>query len=205
MFHSTVSAEKSYHYIHQAVTSLSWQKSKPVIVNENSSTAETVLLGGAIEDSVLMPDPLPSASTGSSISTAVSGSRNSGRSVSSTDSFSFLASSSSSISTTPSLSAGEETPIRSNLWTGGPLTRLHATRSYNIKDDMEMFSPVVDVQPITPSLDKLWDDHDGVKKDHDKKPSLLFPSSRRFPLSEDGGSDIHPILDWKSTSVSKQV
>lgn len=188
----------------EAVTSLCWQRSKPVIVNENNSPNETVLLGDAVEDSVLMPDPLPSASTGSSIATAVSGSRNSGRSVSSADSFSFLAGSSSSVSTSSSLSVAEETPIRSSLWAGGTLARLHAPRSYNIKDDMEVFSPLVDVQPITPSLDKLWDDHDGIKKDHDKKLSLLFPSSRRFPLSEDGGSDIHPIMDWKSTSASKQ-
>ncbi|XP_052876322.1 protein NEDD1-like [Gossypium arboreum] len=35
-------------------------KSKPAIVNESTCTAETALLGGAMEDSVLMPDPLPS-------------------------------------------------------------------------------------------------------------------------------------------------
>jgi len=90
------------------------------------------------------------------------------------------------------------------------LARLQAPRSsYNFKDDMEVFSPLVDVQPITPSLDKLWDDNEGIKKDHllvDKRPpSLLFPSStRRFPIADDSGND-HPIFDWKSSSTSKQV
>ncbi|CAL5411566.1 unnamed protein product [Camellia sinensis] len=74
---------------------------------------------------------------------------------------------------------------------------------------MKVFSPLVEVQPITPSLDKLWDLHEGAKKDHlrvDKKPSLLFPSSnRRFPLSEEGGGSDHPIFDWKPSSTSKQT
>ncbi|XP_028059672.1 uncharacterized protein LOC114263355 isoform X6 [Camellia sinensis] len=73
---------------------------------------------------------------------------------------------------------------------------------------MKVFSPLVEVQPITPSLDKLWDQHEGAKKDHlrvDKKPSLLFPSSnRRFPLSKEGGGSDHPIFDWKPSSTSKQ-
>uniref|UniRef100_A0A5B7BFE4 Uncharacterized protein n=1 Tax=Davidia involucrata TaxID=16924 RepID=A0A5B7BFE4_DAVIN len=192
----------------EAVTSLCWQRSKPVLVNENNCTAETALLGGAVEDSILMPDPLPSVTSSSlSISTAVSGSRNPGRSGPSVDSSSLLAASSGSTSSTLSSSAAEETPLRSTLWTSGSLTRLHAPRNYNFKDDMEVFSPLVEVQPITPSLDKLWAEHEGAKKDHlavDKKPSLLFPSSRRFPLSEEGSNDLHPIFDWKSSSTSKQ-
>ncbi|XWS74914.1 hypothetical protein CRYUN_Cryun01aG0039300 [Craigia yunnanensis] len=71
---------------------------------------------------------------------------------------------------------------------------------------MEVFSPLVDVQPITPSLNKLWDDHEGAKKEHllTEKPSpLRFPSSRRFAFADDGASD-HPIFDWKSSSVSRQ-
>lgn len=181
----------------EAVTSLCWQRSKPVPVNENNCTADTVLLGGAGEDSILMPDPLPSvSSSGLSTSTTVSGSRNPGRSGANGDSFSFSATSSGSTT--------EETPLRSTLWTGGTLGRLHATRSYNFKDDMEVFSPLVEVQPITPSLDKLWDEHGGAMKGHDKKPSLLFPSSRRFPLPEEGSKDTHPIFDWKSSSTFKQ-
>ncbi|KAK8691657.1 hypothetical protein V6N13_075158 [Hibiscus sabdariffa] len=73
-------------------------------------------------------------------------------------------------------------PHKSHLWPGDIMMRSHAQRSkYNLKDDMDAFSPLVDVQPITPpSLDKLWDDHDGAKKEHlltDTNPSsLLFAS-----------------------------
>lgn len=188
-------------FIFQAVTNLCWQRSKPVTVNENNCSDNTVLLAGDVGDSVLMPDPLPSrASSSLSMPSMVSGSRNPTRSGSG-DLFSFPAGSSSSALNMP---ASEETPLRSSLLTGGALTRLHAPRSYNFKDDMEVFSPLVEVQPITPSLDKLWTDHDGSKKDLDRKSSFLFPS-RRFGLSEEGTNDNHPIFDWKSNSSSKQV
>ncbi|XVF75264.1 hypothetical protein PTKIN_Ptkin13bG0173700 [Pterospermum kingtungense] len=191
----------------EAVSSLCWQRSKPAIVNESTCSAETALLGGVVEDSILMPDPLPSVTSSSlSLSTAISGSRNSGHS--GPAEVSCLTSSSGSLSSTLNLSSSEETPHRNHLWPGGILTRLHAPRStYNFKDDMEVFSPLVDVQPITPSLDKLWNDHEGTKKEHlltDKKPSsLLFPSSRRFAFADDGAND-HPIYDWKSSSISQQ-
>lgn len=191
----------------QAVTGLCWQRSKPVIVNETSCTAETALVGDAVEDSILMPDPLPSATSSSvSLSTAMPSSRNSGRLSASIESSSLKASSSGFTSSMLNVSSGEETPLRSHLWPGGTLSRLQAPRSsYNFKDDMEVFSPLVDVQPITPSL---WDEN-GAKKDNifaDKKPSLLlFPSSsRRFPNTEESAGD-HPIFDWKSGSISKQV
>ncbi|XVE52606.1 hypothetical protein DITRI_Ditri02bG0135300 [Diplodiscus trichospermus] len=191
----------------EAVSSLCWQRSKPAIVNETTCTAETALLGGAVEDSVLMPDPLPSVTSSSlSLSSAISGSRITGHS--STVEVASLTSSSGSVSSMLNLSSSEETPHRSPLWPGGTLTRLHAPCSkYNFKDDMEVFSPLVDVQPITPSLDKLWDDHEGAKKENlltDKKlSSLLFPYSRRFSFADDGASD-HPIPDWKSSSMSQE-
>ncbi|KAJ9175785.1 hypothetical protein P3X46_014301 [Hevea brasiliensis] len=192
----------------EAVTSLCWQRSKPVVVNESTCTAETALLGVAVEDSILMPDPLPTVTSSSvSLSTAVSNSRNLGRSGLSVEASSLTSTSSGSASSMPSFA--EETPHRSPLWPSGTLTRLHAPRtSYNFKDDMEVFSPLVDVQPITSSLNKLWDDHEGIKKGNlsiDMKPSsLLFPSAgRRFPFAEDGTND-HPIFDWKTSSTSKQ-
>ncbi|CAK7325763.1 unnamed protein product [Dovyalis caffra] len=190
----------------EAVTSLCWQRSKPVIVNESNCTPEIALLGGAVDDSILMPDPLPSV-TSSSVA-LLSGSGNAGRSGPSIESSSLTATTSGPASSMPNLSLAEETPHRSHLWPG-TLTRLNPPRSsYNFKDEMEVFSPLVDVQPITPSLDKFWDDHEGFKKDNvpaDKKPSsLLFPSSiRRFPFAEDGTND-HPIFDWKPSSTSRQ-
>ncbi|KAH0763636.1 hypothetical protein KY290_019709 [Solanum tuberosum] len=186
----------------EAVTSLCWQRAKPVIVNENNCATEMALLGSALEDSILMPDPLP-AMISSSLATSMttSGSRTTVRS-GSVDSFSFPAGITGSTSGTTGLSPSEETPIRSSLWKGGSLARLHAPR--NFKDDMEVFSPLVEVQPITPSLDKLWDDQEGFKKDFDKKSSLLFPSSLRFPLPVEGGNENRPIFDWKSSSLPKQ-
>ncbi|KAG1365812.1 protein NEDD1 [Cocos nucifera] len=178
----------------EAVTSLCWQRSKPVIVNENSCTAEIVLLGGNSEDSVLMPDPLPSVAALSFPSATVPSFRSS-----------LTASTNGSISAAPAV---EETPQRSRLWSGGSLPKLHAPRSsYNLKDnDMDVFSPLVDVQPITPSLGNWWNDHDEAAKDNmpNDKKSAAFPSSvRRFPLSE-GSTDSHPISDWRSNSTSKQ-
>ncbi|RVX13691.1 Protein NEDD1 [Vitis vinifera] len=171
----------------QAVTSLCWQRSKPVIVNESNCTPETALLGGAVEDSILMPDPLPSVTSSSlSLSTAIPASRNPGRSGPSTETSSLTAASGGSVSSSLYLSTEEETPQKNHLRPGGTLARLHAPRSnYNFKDDME-----------------------AAKKDHlpvDKKPSsLLFPSSsRRFPFVDDGAID-HPIFDWKSSSTSRQ-
>lgn len=172
-----------------------WQRSKPVIVNENSCTADVALLGGTSEDSVLMPDPLPSVAASSFPPATVPSFRSS-----------LATSTSGSISSTPAV---EETSQQNRLWTGGSLVKLQAPRSsYNLKDDdMDVFSPLVDVQPITPSLGSWWDDRDEAKKGYvpsDEK-SAVFPSSaKRFPYSE-GGTDSHPISDWRSSSISKQV
>lgn len=167
------------------------------MVNDKCSD-DSALLAGDVGDSVLMPDPLPSRA--SSMPSMVSGTRNPIR-TGSGDLVSFPAGAASS---SFNLSASEETPHRGSLLAGGALGRLHAPRSYNFKDDMDVFSPIEEVQPITPSLDKLWNDRDVSKKDMDRKPSFLFPS-RRFGLSEEGTNDDHPIFDWKSNSLSKQV
>lgn len=180
----------------EAVTSLCWQRSKPIDVNEKNCTAEVALLGGAVEDSILMPDPLPSATLSSvSLATTLSGPRRSSSAVESAFATTF---------TNNNLSSLEETPHRTSLRTGGALPRLHATRNYNFKDDMDVFSPLVDVHPITPSLDKLWNEADASIKDQpgDKKVSPLFPN-RKFILPE-GVNDVHPIFDWKPPPVSKQ-
>ncbi|GKU92014.1 hypothetical protein SLEP1_g5801 [Rubroshorea leprosula] len=188
----------------EAVTSLCWQRSKPVIVNESTCTAETALLGGAVEDSILMPDPLPSLTSSSlPLSAAISSSRLSGRSASAE--LSSLTTSGTGSSSIFNSSDIEETPQRNHIFLGGKLGRLQPPRtSYNFKDDMDVFSPIVNVEPITPSL---WDDNEGAKKDHlafDKKPSsVFFPSASRRFHAEDGASD-HPISDWKSSSASTQ-
>ncbi|CAA7026737.1 unnamed protein product [Microthlaspi erraticum] len=170
----------------EAVTSLSWQTSKPVIVNEKNYTAEMALLGGTVDDSVVIPDPLPSTTSSDSQSASVPGSRG-------------LATS------TVNASFAEQTPNRNHLWPGGPLGRLHALRaSDSFNDDMGVFSPIIDVSSV-----EKWADSEGFNnKDHlavDKKPSsLLFPSSSKgFPFGDDGNKE-HTIFDWKSSSTSKQ-
>ncbi|KAE9606145.1 hypothetical protein Lal_00025561 [Lupinus albus] len=190
----------------EAVTSLCWQRSKPVIVNERNCTPETALVGGAVEDSILMPDPLPSATSSSvSLFTSVSTTRNPDRLGASFGASTHTTSNSEFSSTLLNVSAGEETPHRNSLWTAGTLSRLRAqSSSYNFKDDMDVFSPLVDVQPFTPSL---WDEN-GTRKDRmfadRKSPMTLFPSSsRRFPNSEEGSID-HSLLEWKSGSMAKQ-
>lgn len=175
----------------EAVTSLCWQRSKPIFVNEKNCTPDTALMGGTVDDSIVMPDPLPSATTSA---TAIAGSRNSARAGPPSESATSAALSAYDSST------GEETPLRSSLRTGG-LGRLHAPRGFNYKDDMEVFSPLVEVQPITPSFDKLFE---GTKNEFDKKTSLLFPSSKRFPLASDVGSDPQSIFDWKPPSTMIQ-
>ncbi|GKC12562.1 protein NEDD1, partial [Tanacetum coccineum] len=167
----------------EVITSLSWQRSKPIHVNEKSCTPDTALMGGTVDDSVVMPDPLPSATT--SI-TSIAGSRNSGRVGPSPES-------ATSATTSANDSYAEETPMRNSLRNSG-LSRLHAPRAFNYKDDMDVFSPIQDVQPITPSFDKFLE-----------KTSLLFPSSRRFPVVMDVGSDPQSSFDWKPPSSTLQV
>ncbi|XP_078436211.1 transducin/WD40 repeat-like superfamily protein isoform X2 [Wolffia australiana] len=161
----------------EAVTSLCWQKSKPAIVNENCFN-EVALLGSTGEDSVIMPDPLPSSS--SSIGAASPGPGS------------------------PSVTSQESTPFRSQTWTGGSLLKLHAPRmSSNLKDDMDVFSPLVDVQPIPPSLGK-W----GFERNEAMKDSLAGDKSMPFSSSVlktsflEGNLDCHPISDWRSSSSS---
>ncbi|KAK8462165.1 hypothetical protein SEVIR_1G162200v4 [Setaria viridis] len=168
----------------EAVIGLCWQRSKPVIVNENSSS-EVALLGGTSEESVLMPDPLPSATpTSFSSGVVTTGLRS---------------------SLTANTSTMEETPYRTRSLSGGPLSKLQAPRSnYNLKDDMDVFSPLVDVQPFTPSSGNWWDEHgsDDTKKD-DKTGEKKLSTTRKFSYTE-GNDEPHPISDWRSTANSRQ-
>ncbi|KAH6769184.1 hypothetical protein C2S51_014520 [Perilla frutescens var. frutescens] len=171
----------------EAISNLCWQRSKPVTFNENSCTDEMVLLASDVGETIIMPDPVPSRSSATiAMPVAVSASRN--------------PSHASSVFTS---SASKELPKSGNLLTNRILARLHAPQN-NAKDDMEVFSPIVEVQPLRPSFDKLWDNHDGSEKDQDRKPAFLFPS-RRFGLSEEGASDTNPIPEWRSNSASQQA
>ncbi|KAI7735071.1 hypothetical protein M8C21_004940 [Ambrosia artemisiifolia] len=177
----------------EAVTSLCWQRSKPIFVNEKSCTPDTALMGGTVDDSIVMPDPLPSSSTSTA---SIAGSRNSAR----LGQFSESTTSATSSTNDSFAAAGEETPLRSSLRVSG-LARLHAPRGSTFKDDMDVFSPLVEVKPVTPSFDKLFE---GTKNDFNKKTALLFPSSKRFSLATDVGSNSQSIFDWKPSLTSVQ-
>ncbi|XP_051186545.1 protein NEDD1 [Lolium perenne] len=177
----------------EAVTSLCWQRSKPVIVKENSSS-EVALLGGTSEDSILMPDPLPSTTPSSFPSgVGIPSLRSS------------LTGNTSGFLSTSNSSTAEETPYRARPLSGGPLSKLQAPRgNFNIKDDMDVFSPLVDVQPFTPSSNSWWDEHgsDETKKD-DKSGEKKVLTTRKFQYME-GNNEPHPISDWRSNSISRQ-
>ena len=154
---------------------LCWQRSKPVVVSEQCAS-EIALLGSGGEDSVLMPDPLPSLSSAAASSSASTGA-------------SLAASPARGLT---SLSSQEATPFQTQRWTGSSILKLQAPRSsLNLKDDMEVFSPLVDVQPITPSLGNSWDE----KEEANDKKSAFFSSSAR-------NMDTHPISAWRSSSFS---
>nr|CAB3452981.1 unnamed protein product [Digitaria exilis] len=176
----------------KAVTGLCWQRSKPVIVNENSSS-EVALLGGTSEESVLMPDPLPSPTpTSFSSGVVTAGLRSS------------LTANTSSFLSTPNSSIMEETPYRTRPLSGGPLSKLQAPRNnYNLKDDMDVFSPLVDVQPFTPSSGSCWDDHGSDDTKKDKPGEKKLSMTRKFSYME-GNDEPHPISDWRSSANSRQ-
>lgn len=137
-----------------------------------------------------MPDPLPSLNA-SSFSLATSQNL-------------LLTSTSGSISNT---SFSFETPIQTDKRIKGPLGRLQTTQANrNIKDDMDVFSPLVDVQPIMPSLDSWWDGQDEAKKHGlQNEKSSPISSTWRFPYSEANTEQHTPISDWRSSSASVQV
>ncbi|KAJ0266307.1 Protein NEDD1 [Hirschfeldia incana] len=173
----------------EAVTSLSWQTSKPVIVNEKNYTGEMALLGGTAEDSVIIPDPLPSTTPSSDSQSSA------------------LVQPGSRGIATANVSSAEQTPSRTHLRPSAPLGRLHALRaSDSFNDDMRVFSPIVDVS----SVEKWADCEIGFNnKDHlidDKRPSSsLFPSaSKGFPFRDDGNNKEHTVFNSKSSSTSKQ-
>lgn len=126
-------------------------------MNEKNYDGEMALLGGTVEDSVIIPDPVPSTTSSDSQS---AGSRGTATS-------------------TSNVPSAEQTPNRT-LWSGAPPGRLHALRaSDSFNDDMRVFSPIVDV-----SSAEKWADSEGFNnKDHlidNRKPS----SSRGFPYGD---------------------
>lgn len=93
----------------------------------------------------------------------------------------------------------------------GIRTSLKATSTAKpqaLKDEMDVFSPLVDVQPITPSLSKWWEDGDEGKrsfKTSDKR-SIDFSDlsvGRKYPLGEErNGSDVPA---WRHALNHRQV
>lgn len=200
----------------EAVTSLCWQRSNPVPVNETNCSMEVALLGMTGEDSVLMPDPLP-ASTVSAHGRSTVGSipvKTSGRS-------SLIVAESSSVSgvnnalaaAASGTSMGEETPFLSSSrpFGKGVISRLQTPgNAYSIKDDMEVFSPLVDVQPITPSVSSFWDRTEEMKKDFGADRKVAWgPTShgsiRRFPSIEELKDESQPGVEHVMPSHQEEI
>jgi protein NEDD1 len=199
----------------EAVTSLSWQCSNPIAVTGSNCSLEVALLGTSSEDSVIMPDPLPASGLGTRgrIPAAVGSTKPStwASSLPNNDNptnrigASGIGGSSvaGGITTRPKSAGGDITPFSSSrIWANGPISRLQTPRTtsfYNGIDDMEVFSPLVDVQPITPSISSFWDretsgiesagENTAVGGDSSSRRSTFgSPASaalRRFPSIED--------------------
>lgn len=200
----------------QAVTSLSWQRSNPITVKDTKS-GEFALLGNSNEESVIMPDPLPAGTRGRT-TTAAPPSKPTNR----TNSFSNQETSSvnggSTGNSRPKSAGGDVTPYSSmRAWGNGPISRLQTPRmnSFNSgKDDMEVFSPLVDVQPITPSITGYWDgggpgdefnrDMAALGGDSRRSTTLGTPSVRRFPNIEDVKEDGRESRDSRDSSISRR-
>ncbi|KAG6546910.1 hypothetical protein Mapa_011526 [Marchantia paleacea] len=181
----------------EAIGSLNWQRSNPIVVIEATCTKEAALLGnaGTGEESVIMPDPLPASGLGTRgrpATISMPAKSASGR-------FTFTgqepgpgpSSSSTSVSASGPMTRSESSSYSTaHLWTNGSMSRLHTHTphrfTYNTKDDMEVFSPLVDVQPITPSLSSFYDGNDDYKKeggssDGPRKVAWSQSGIRKFP------------------------
>ncbi|KAL3685611.1 hypothetical protein R1sor_003633 [Riccia sorocarpa] len=202
----------------EAVGSLNWQRSNPIVVIEATASKEAALLGntGNSEESAIMPDPLPAS--GNTRSRAASMSSLPGRSASGRliytgqDTGVGSSTSSTSVSTNGPTTRSEGSSFStSNMWTNGSMSRLHSHTphrfNYSTKDDMEVFSPLVDVQPITPSLSSYYDGTDEYKKeagagDASRKASWSQAGIRKFPNIEE--KDLSRLSIERRTSLSQE-
>ena len=192
------------------MTSLSWQRSNPITVRDSRS-GESALLGNSNEDqSVIMPDPLPAGTRGRT----TGGAPPTKPSTRTTSYSNQEPSSTAGGPSRPKSAGGDATPYSSmRAWGNGPMSRLQTPRmnSFNSgKDDMEVFSPLVDVQPITPSITGYWDGRgagDEFNKDmtalggDSRRTTWGTPSVRRFPNMEDVKEDVRESRD---SSVSRR-
>jgi protein NEDD1 len=165
----------------QAVMSLSWQRSNPIAVKDSKMSAEAALLGNTNEESVIMPDPLPAGTRGRTM-LAAPPTKPSTRTSSFTNQEAPTVTGGATVTTRPKSAGGDATPYSSlRTWGNGPISRLQTPRmtSFNSgKDDMEVFSPLVDVQPITPSITGYWDGG-GAGDEFNRDMAALGGDSRR--------------------------
>lgn len=165
----------------QAVMSLSWQRSNPITVKDSKMSAEAALLGNTNEESVIMPDPLPAGTRGRTM-LAAPPTKPSTRTSSFTNQEAPTVTGGATVTTRPKSAGGDATPYSSlRTWGNGPISRLQTPRmtSFNSgKDDMEVFSPLVDVQPITPSITGYWDGG-GAGDEFNRDMAALGGDSRR--------------------------
>jgi protein NEDD1 len=191
----------------QAIVSLNWQRSNPIVVIEATCTKEAALLGTTGEESAIMPDPLPASGLGSRgrpTSTSLPMKASSGR-------YPQLAQDSVP-GPLPGASAGAPTTRQegsgfssNHLSMNGSISRLQTPHdSYGEQDDMEVFSPLVDVQPITPSLSSFYESSN-EKSGGDGSASVTWSQSniRKFPNMEDAKDDARMSLERRLSSRSQ--
>lgn len=170
------------------------------------------MLGNTGEESVIMPDPLPASGLGSRgrpAATLVPVKSSSGRfpQVAQQDAAPTPLPGSLASSAAPATTRPEGSSFSSNhLWTNGSMSRLQTPHdTYTSKDDMEVFSPLVDVQPITPSLSSFYDANDsGGSGDASRKVTWSQSNIRKFPSMDETKDDPRISLE-RRLSLRSQV
>ncbi|GLJ42580.1 hypothetical protein SUGI_0882670 [Cryptomeria japonica] len=193
----------------EEVTSLCWQRSNPALVDKTNCTDEAALLGHSGEDSILMPDPLPTSASLPHLNTSMTQptyiSGQIGTATGNGSPISIRGISAASHNLHPS--SGEQTPCGNHLRVSGIMSRLYASHNdFTFKDDMSVFSPLVDVQPISSlSMDNCGDmDKQSVVDETHKKLWTPLPSgdSRRSNLIEE--MKFEASLNFENKPVSKK-
>ncbi|XP_024538354.1 protein NEDD1 [Selaginella moellendorffii] len=151
----------------EAVASVCWQRTNPVPISTSSWSPDVALLGANGEETpAIMPDPLPASgrnrpSFGRPESLTVANPRN---------------------------AAAAEESSNQSVWSNSGSFILHSSKATpSGVDDMEVFSPLVDVQPIVQPLSSFID---GLGETKRPSPPSAIANSDEF--QQTSHQDEHP-------------